>query len=267
MRGVVLSKAVYIGLRNPKNVCEQHIRWYSSSTIAKVFLVRHGQTHANRDRLIDGQTDSVLTDLGRQQAVAAGIALKDVHFGLAVSSDLPRATATAELLLGQNTANDWGRLETCNLLRERHFGTLDRVPTVEYMAHPEFDGWGGEFTPKGAETREEVRGRASHFFLTLVGRISKRRAGVGEHLNCLIVSHGVVIMELIRYLAREFNCSFPNRATEVLHENKVAPNASITTLYIGVGTSKRGQSALSAVQDVECLNLYCDQHLRCFGTN
>ena len=234
-----------------------------------MFLVRHGETLANRNRLIDGQTDSVLTDLGRRQAVAAGIALKDVRFGLAVSSDLPRAAATAEWLLGRNTMFERGRggrlqLETCKLLRERHFGALDRIPTVEYMAHPEFDGWGGDFTPQGAETRGQVRGRASDFLFALVDRISKRHAEEDDHLNCLIVSHGVVIMELVRYIAREFECSFPDKATEEFYENKVAPNASITTFRIVVDTSNRGHAE---VRDVKCLKLYCDQHLRCFETN
>ena len=235
-------------------------RWSSTTVAAKMFLVRHGQTHANRNRLIDGQTDSVLTDLGRRQAVAAGIALKDVHFGLAVSSDLPRAKATAEWLLGRNTMFERGavRLATCKLLRERHFGSLDRIPTVEYMAHPEFDGWGGDFTPEGAETREEVRGRASNFLLALVDLISKRHAVGGGHLNCLIVSHGVVIMELVRHLAREFECSFPDKATEELYENQVAPNASITTFDIVVDTSNRGDAEL---RSVKCLKLYCDQHV------
>ena len=239
-------------------------RWSSTSTAAKMFLVRHGQTHANRNRLIDGQTDSVLTNLGRRQAVAAGIALKDVRFGLAVSSDLPRATDTAELVLGRNTMTERGRLETCKLLRERHFGALDRIPTVEYMAHPEFDGWGGEFTPQGAETREEVRGRASDFLFTLVNRISKRHVVEDDYLNCLIVSHGVVIMELVRYLAREFECGFPDKATEELYKNNVAPNASITTFHIDVDTSNRGHAE---VRDAKCLKLYCDHHLRCFETN
>ena len=119
-------------------------------------------------------------------------------------------------------------METCKLLRERHFGTLDRVPTIEYMAHPEFDGWGGRFTPQGAETREEVGCRARDFLFALVSRISKSHAGKEEDnlINCLIVSHGVVIMEFVRCLAREFKCYFPENATEELYENKVAPKSN-----------------------------------------
>ena len=165
MKGIVfLKRAAKVTVLPP--LPTRHLQWQrsassASSPSATVFLVRHGQTHANRDRLIDGQTDSVLTDLGRRQAAAAGSALRDVHFGLAVASALPRAVATAENVLGQN-ATFSGRVETCKLLRERDFGALDRIPTAEYMAHPEFDGWAGNFTPAGAETREEVRGRAFH---------------------------------------------------------------------------------------------------------
>ena len=103
MRGV-LNKAGNVFRPFPNYDIQSRSRWSSESAAAKLVLVRHGETLANRDHLIDGQTDSVLTELGKRQAVAAGNALKDVYFGLAVSSDLPRARSTAELLLGQNTS-------------------------------------------------------------------------------------------------------------------------------------------------------------------
>merc|ERR1711974_131772 len=70
--------------------------------------------------------------------------------------------------------------------------------------------------------------------------------------------------EFVRCLAREFKCYFPENATEELYENKVAPNASLTTFNLVVETSGRGQAE---VRDVMCLKLYCDRHLRCLAVN
>jgi 2,3-bisphosphoglycerate-dependent phosphoglycerate mutase len=56
-----------------------------------VVFVRHGETQENRDKVIQGQMDSQLNELGRRQADAVAFALRDVPFTRALSSDLSRA--------------------------------------------------------------------------------------------------------------------------------------------------------------------------------
>ena len=56
-----------------------------------VTIVRHGETNENRQRILQGQMDSQLNDLGQRQAQAVAIALKDEPFTHAYSSDLARA--------------------------------------------------------------------------------------------------------------------------------------------------------------------------------
>jgi hypothetical protein len=58
---------------------------------ATVVFVRHGETQENRDKIIQGQMDSHLNELGRRQADAVAEALRDVPFTHALSSDLSRA--------------------------------------------------------------------------------------------------------------------------------------------------------------------------------
>jgi broad specificity phosphatase PhoE len=84
-----------------------------------VFL-RHGESEANRVRCVTGQSDSPLTDLGREQAAAAGQALADQLFQRALCSDLSRARDTARIVL---TGRDV-ELEETPLLAERDVGTF-----------------------------------------------------------------------------------------------------------------------------------------------
>src|SRR5436190_24149800 len=88
------------------------------------YVVRHGRTEWNDKKIIQGQAESVLNQLGEEQATELARDLKDIHFDLAFSSDLIRAKRTAEIiLLEKNLA-----LETSKLLRERYFGKYQEGP-------------------------------------------------------------------------------------------------------------------------------------------
>ena len=59
--------------------------------VARVYLIRHGETQANRDGIIQGQQDTELNALGEEQARMVGEALKEKKIACAFSSDLSRA--------------------------------------------------------------------------------------------------------------------------------------------------------------------------------
>ena len=66
----------------------------------RIVLVRHGLSSFNVEHRIQGRDDlSSLTDAGRQQAGAAGEALRDLRLDAAYSSPLRRAADTATALL------------------------------------------------------------------------------------------------------------------------------------------------------------------------
>jgi alpha-ribazole phosphatase len=67
----------------------------------RLFLVRHGQTAANRQGVFCGMTDLPLTEQGEQQARQVAQWLDGVPFTQAISSELLRARHTAEIVLGQ----------------------------------------------------------------------------------------------------------------------------------------------------------------------
>ena len=54
------------------------------------WLVRHGETFANFDRIIQGHQGGELTDKGQEQAKKIGMRLQDEPFDLVCVSDLNR---------------------------------------------------------------------------------------------------------------------------------------------------------------------------------
>ena len=67
----------------------------SSAVVARVYIVRHGETEHNRQGIIQGHLDTPLNATGIEQARLAADALADVPFGTAYSSDLQRARKVA----------------------------------------------------------------------------------------------------------------------------------------------------------------------------
>lgn len=101
--------------------------------MSKIVLLRHGESVWNQQKLFTGWTDVDLSDLGREQAKAAGQKLKAAGFSfdLGFTSCLKRTKLTMELVLqamGQDIPwrADWR-------LNERHYGNLQGL-NKEQMA-------------------------------------------------------------------------------------------------------------------------------------
>jgi broad specificity phosphatase PhoE len=66
----------------------------------RVHFLRHGETEANTNHLVCGQSDSPLTKEGRNQAKAANRIIDKYAFWRRYTSDLERAHQTAKIILG-----------------------------------------------------------------------------------------------------------------------------------------------------------------------
>jgi broad specificity phosphatase PhoE len=64
--------------------------------MAKIYLVRHGQTAWNVGEVFRGRADIPLDETGKKEAQLAGEALKDVNLNAIYSSPLSRSVETAE---------------------------------------------------------------------------------------------------------------------------------------------------------------------------
>lgn len=65
----------------------------------RIYIIRHGETSANRDGILQGHADFPLLEEGIQMAAAVGEALADVRFDAAFTSPLTRAMQTARTVL------------------------------------------------------------------------------------------------------------------------------------------------------------------------
>ena len=78
-----------------------------------VYLVRHGQTEENLQRIFQGHMQGVLTKEGREQAAGLRVQLADLELDAVVSSDLQRVIDTVNLAFGNEKcelAGNDGRL-------------------------------------------------------------------------------------------------------------------------------------------------------------
>lgn len=115
----------------------------------KLYLIRHGQSEANRKGVHAGWAQVPLTEQGRKEALAAGRLLKGLTFDKVYTTDLLRAIQTGELAM-PGVAK-----EQTPLLREISVGALagknSAACTAEYgeryitqKAEQDFTAFGGE---------------------------------------------------------------------------------------------------------------------------
>ena len=122
-------------------------------------IVRHGRTIYNCREIIQGQLDIPLDQEGIQQAIAAGVYLKDEHFDCVYSSDLCRAVRTASEIIQQNKISNKNLLgiKRDTLLRERGWGILEGRPKSDKQKAANDAGLFGEeeenrFVPRNGES-------------------------------------------------------------------------------------------------------------------
>jgi probable phosphoglycerate mutase len=153
---------------------------------ATIYLIRHGETDWNRDRRIQGQSDTPLNDTGREQSRRLGERLADVPFDLAYSSDLSRTIETARLILEPRPID----LRTDAGLRERAFGKWEGG-TADDVARADPERWAAwrsgarDVSPPGGESQIDLARRVTHALDTIIA------ANGGRTL--LVVSHGGAI--------------------------------------------------------------------------
>ena len=166
-------------------------------------LIRHAETRWNREKRIQGQTDSPLTRTGRSQVRRWGRRLADQPWDGLLSSDLERSIETARQL------NRYLHLplETEPGLREQDWGAWTgrtvlqlRQETPAALAAQEQAGW--DFCPPGGECRRDVWQRSRK---ALAAAARQRPGG-----RILVVCHaGVIKAVLYRLCGRAFLPSEP----------------------------------------------------------
>ena len=91
--------------------------------MAKLYLIRHGETDYNHALRFQGQTDIPLNQKGIEQAEKLAVFLKDVPLQAIFTSSLKRARATAEIIAKVKSLKP----EETDALREMSFGIWENM--------------------------------------------------------------------------------------------------------------------------------------------
>lgn len=158
--------------------------------MGKLYLVRHGESEWNILSKVQGQSDTELTDLGREQARRAAERLSKEKIDIIFSSDLSRAYDTAKII-GEKLGLE---VNTFEELREIKFGVWEGLTTQDILDKysKEHIIWMTE--PHNLKLPEAERLiDLQERLLRIVNILLKDN----KDKNILIVSHGVSIKALI----------------------------------------------------------------------
>ncbi|MCC7485009.1 MAG: histidine phosphatase family protein [Burkholderiales bacterium] len=156
-----------------------------------LIVIRHGETEWNRERRMQGTTDTRLSELGREQADALGRRLAGRDFAALYSSDLARARDTALAISGHT-----GREVVVDArLKERRFGIFEGLLAAEIRArypeeHARFASPDPDYKVPGGESASAFTARC----LGCLAEIAGRHAGA----EVVVVTHGLVLDSLYR---------------------------------------------------------------------
>lgn len=178
-------------------------------------VVRHGQTHWNVQRRIQGQLDSELDENGVLQAQERGRDFATMPLAAVYASSSVRTRQTTEHLLGQRKDS----IVFMDALKEVHWGIWQgKMWSDIEAAEPEmveaYHKALPHFHVEGAETPAQTQARGVAAMEALINNHKQ----ANDEANVLIVSHGAIMKKILgHYLAIEL--------TE-LHKLPALPNCA-----------------------------------------
>ncbi|MEH7454668.1 histidine phosphatase family protein [Gottfriedia acidiceleris] len=205
--------------------------------MVNIYLVRHGETLANVENIIQGQSDLSLTENGK--AMIGNLALKFIHrglkFDLVYSSDQKRAIETKDIIL-KALAYDSIIFQADEGLKEWEFGSFEgqdidkALSNLSLKFQNQTDEEPSELTLKEvadfifnedtsgqAESWKVLKNRIWSSFSSIVSKATTFGAK-----NVLIVSHGLTILTLL-YMINKSQAKFqslPNGSIVVVTYEK-----------------------------------------------
>jgi probable phosphoglycerate mutase len=147
-----------------------------------IYLIRHGQTNGNRDRIVQ-MPDTPLSELGHQQAEQLAQRFQNIPIATIICSDYLRTQQTAVPL----HALKHSTFSLQPLLRERSFGDLrgkayDEIDT---------DFFAESYSPPNGETHQQFVERVNMAWEFILSTYHKIQG------NIVVMTHGLVLRELI----------------------------------------------------------------------
>ena len=160
-----------------------------------IYLLRHGQTRRNRERLLQGRSDDPLDACGLEEAREAAQRLATVHFDRVFSSPLTRAIETARAVVGDDV-----EITVDDRLIEMDYGPFEGMsldaPAPEVLAF--FAYFAHVPAPSGMEQLADVVARAGSFL----------EECCTTQDNVLVATHAILMKGMLEYLTPDSHGSF-----------------------------------------------------------
>ncbi len=163
--------------------------------MAKLVLVRHGQSQWNLENKFTGWVDVDITPLGEEEAHRAGQKLKGMQFDKAFTSDLKRAQRTLQILLTEIGQPNLP-VEKDKALNERHYGDLqglNKAETAQKYGDKQVHIWRRSYdiAPPNGESLKDTAARTLPYFHKKI--LPEVKAG----RNVLVSAHGNSLRSII----------------------------------------------------------------------
>lgn len=156
----------------------------------QIYIVRHGETDANKKGYAQGWTDGPLNENGHKLAEITGQGMKGIRFDHCISSPLIRAMETAEIILKES--GNSVSVSVDERIKEMNFGNLEMMSirdekVVRFLEKPVFD-----YRFPDGESIADVMNRTQEF---LKGLITK-----DDGKTYLVSTHGCALRAMLNFL-------------------------------------------------------------------
>lgn len=162
----------------------------------KIYVIRHGETDANKNSVLQGSSNWPLNEYGVKLAVISGQNMKGIKFDACFSSPLDRAKQTAQLVL-ENSGNNI-EIQYDDRLKELNMGIYEgkkfkpdelEVPIMKILLFKWNAFLCGRF--KEGETARELCNRTQDFLKELSTK---------NYENVLVSTHGCAMRAMLNML-------------------------------------------------------------------
>jgi len=192
--------------------------------MAKLVLVRHGQSLWNKKNVFTGWVDVPLSTVGIEEALKAGETLKDLEFDVVYTSVQVRALETAMIAMAKNKSektpvvvhpdgkmHEWGVIYSEEMsknvipvyrdwhLNERYYGELqgmNKAETAKTYGDEQVHIWRRSYDvpPPNGECLQDTAERTIPFFKENILKQLK------EGKNVLVSAHGNSLRSIVMYI-------------------------------------------------------------------
>lgn len=156
----------------------------------RIYIVRHGETEANKKGYLQGWTDVPLNENGRTIAELTGRGLKGIRFDHCFSSPLIRAKETAEILLRES--GNSVSVSFDDRIKEMNFGSFEGMNVRDEKVIRFLKELIVDYKFPDGESFQEVIKRTQEFLKELIAK--------DDDKTYLVSTHGCALRAMLNFL-------------------------------------------------------------------